>query len=222
MLAKRFFLKDPYLKNDAGYQSGLVLIEDYSTQTYREAILKASKRLLNVDMGAVLIQKNDKGVEFFGFFGNKKTSALQSLYLNHAPLLSSFATHFKNELRSVLTQMEQEASSLIDLKGPDFIDDSSLYDQTICPAITSTQLQAYYRDLDRTSQVLATEKLSLREKQCLKLLLEDLSAKESATVLGLSRRTIEYYFENIKNKLVCWSKQEVLQVAKNLDKMVLL
>lgn len=58
--------------------------------------------------------------------------------------------------------------------------------------------------------------LSTREKQCLCLLLKNKTAKETAEQLQLSFRTIEYYFENIKDKLDCESKGELFQLARVL------
>lgn len=58
--------------------------------------------------------------------------------------------------------------------------------------------------------------LSSREKQCLCLLLKNKTARETADQLQLSFRTIEYYFENIKDKLGCESKRELFQLARVL------
>ena len=71
-------------------------------------------------------------------------------------------------------------------------------------------------------EVAQIEKLTPRERQCLKLLTEDKSAKETAALLGLSRRTVESYFENIKNKLSCTYKHEVLHLARTLQEIGLL
>jgi DNA-binding CsgD family transcriptional regulator len=60
--------------------------------------------------------------------------------------------------------------------------------------------------------------LSLRERECLKLLLEGKTAKETAQDMQLSFRTVEYYFENIKNKLHCFSKRELFAYAHRLEK----
>lgn len=216
-VSRQIFLNDPYLRHPSVYQSGISLIESHGSEEYKELVLKEGKEVLNMDMGAVLIQKNDSCVEFFGFSGNRKTSSLERLYLNHPEILTSFAAHFKNELGFILSRMNEEAGSLIDLKGQDF-----LCDQPICPDVASTTLLSYYRDLGMNCKVEKAEKLSLRERQCLKLLIENKSAKETAVILGLSRRTVEYYFENIKDKLGCCNKQEVLQVAKTLKDIRLL
>ncbi|MFN7097148.1 MAG: LuxR C-terminal-related transcriptional regulator [Gammaproteobacteria bacterium] len=55
--------------------------------------------------------------------------------------------------------------------------------------------------------------LSNRELECLFLQLRGQTAKQIAELLGLSKRTIEYYLENTKAKLGCLNKAELLVVA---------
>ena len=64
--------------------------------------------------------------------------------------------------------------------------------------------------------------LSERERQCLKLFLLGKSAKETAIDLSLSPRTIEFYFENIKNKLACRDKASVFSFGRELENLGLL
>ncbi len=64
--------------------------------------------------------------------------------------------------------------------------------------------------------------LSKRERQCLKCLLENKTAKETASLLDLSQRTVESYYENIKTKLNCWTKKELHTTAQILKKLNLL
>ncbi|MBL0941720.1 MAG: helix-turn-helix transcriptional regulator [Alphaproteobacteria bacterium] len=52
--------------------------------------------------------------------------------------------------------------------------------------------------------------LSEREKDCLKCLILGMTAKEIARELSLSPRTIESYLENIKNKMCCYSKSQLI------------
>lgn len=60
--------------------------------------------------------------------------------------------------------------------------------------------------------------LSSRERECLKYLLRGKTAKETAQHLQISFRTIEYYFENIKNKLDCDRKKDLYIFARILEK----
>lgn len=67
-----------------------------------------------------------------------------------------------------------------------------------------------------------SKKLSLREKECLHLLIQGKTAQETGLILFLSPRTIEYYFENLKDKLDCSNKRELFKIAKELNHFNLL
>lgn len=55
--------------------------------------------------------------------------------------------------------------------------------------------------------------LTSRECECVFLLIRGKSAKEIGVLLSLSKRTIESYIENIKNKMNCKNKAEILVKA---------
>jgi DNA-binding CsgD family transcriptional regulator len=56
-------------------------------------------------------------------------------------------------------------------------------------------------------------KLSKREKQCLYYVVKGYSANAIATMFKLSKRTIEYYIDNVKTKLGCLTKTELIETA---------
>lgn len=56
-------------------------------------------------------------------------------------------------------------------------------------------------------------KLTNRECECVFLLVRGKSAREIGVLLSLSKRTVESYIENIKNKMHCQNKSEVLVKA---------
>lgn len=53
-------------------------------------------------------------------------------------------------------------------------------------------------------------KLTVRELECLFCLLRGLSANETGKLMALSKRTVEFYIENIKNKLGCQTKSALI------------
>lgn len=211
---EQFYLNDPYLRHPSVYHSGVTFIENNGSEEYKEKVLKTGKEVFDLDCGIILIKKKENYVDFFCFSGNKSTSALEKIYLNHPQVLKSFATHFVDQMKPILTKMEEEAGSLIDLKGGDFSCKEPIY-----PNLSSATLLDFCRDLGLYKEF---ETLSPREKQCLKLLTENKTAKETGEALGLNHRSIEFYFENIKNKLSCSSKGEILQIAKALREIGLL
>lgn len=188
-------------------------MENHGSDEYKERVLGSGNKF-NLDGGAILIQRSNSAVEFFGICTRERAS-LQKLCLNHPQILKSFAGYFKKEMRSILAKMESEASSLADLKGDDFY-----CKDPICPDVASGQRLSFFKGIG--CDVERLEKLSQREKECLKFLIDGKTAKETASLLGLSRRTIESYFENIKNKLSCETKQEVFHLGKSFEGMGIL
>ncbi|SRR5579883_391367 len=65
-----------------------------------------------------------------------------------------------------------------------------------------------------TKQLLTV--LSQREQQCLRYFLNGKTAKETAMILGLSYRTIEEYLTNLKKKLGCRTKRDLLALMSGL------
>lgn len=53
-------------------------------------------------------------------------------------------------------------------------------------------------------------RLSVREKQCMNNLVKGLTAAESAKILGLSRRTVEGYLEELRQKYHCKNQAELV------------
>lgn len=55
--------------------------------------------------------------------------------------------------------------------------------------------------------------LSDRELECLFLILRGKTAKQIAEIICLSKRTVEYYIENIKNKFGCHTKADLILIS---------
>jgi LuxR family transcriptional regulator, quorum-sensing system regulator SolR len=56
--------------------------------------------------------------------------------------------------------------------------------------------------------------LTPREKECITKFLEGKTVKRTAECFGLSPKTVQFYLNNIKNKLNCHSKNDLLQKIK--------
>jgi len=76
---------------------------------------------------------------------------------------------------------------------------------------SSNGLPSYYQ-IDQNNDPF---KLSTRELECLFCILRGMTAKQIGERIQLSKRTIESYIENIKNKLGCHTKSELFDLAIN-------
>lgn len=76
------------------------------------------------------------------------------------------------------------------------------------PSITSPQTSKY-----KEAMLKKISRLSKKECDCLQLLIQGKTAKDTANLWSISPRTVEYYFENIKDKLGCINKRELYAFA---------
>ena len=188
----KLYLLDPYLSNPKAFQSGIDHVNPG---------IEHLKEGINCDQSVMVIEKNADYVEFFGYIGKSRTSLLHSLHTRHPQILKNFGHHFKKRLNPLLKKMEEEASSLVDLKGDGYYSPE--------PLVPSVDCLSYFKDLGLDCTPL--EKLSPRERECVKHLVQKKTAQETAILLDLSPRTVEFYLENIKNKLGCFTKQELYE-----------
>ncbi len=213
---QKHFIKDPCMMHPISWESGCSLLEKVAPDNYQKTFLKETENLFDLNSWIILSKKELEFVELFGFVGEKR-SQLEKIYLNHTYLLKSFTTYFKKEMNSVICQMAEESISLVALKGEDYYPNSPIH-----PKIDLTTYQAFLEDCGMRSQIKKAALLSKRERQCIKLFLLGKSAKETALDLNLSPRTIEFYFENIKNKLICRNKCEIFSFCRDLEDLGLL
>jgi len=57
--------------------------------------------------------------------------------------------------------------------------------------------------------------ISKREGDCLQLCVAGLTMEQTAVKLGISHRTVEYYLNNVKGKIGCRAKPELIQLVLN-------
>lgn len=206
----KFYLEDPFLSQIEAFSPGICLLDVRDGEESR--ILKAGKDF-GMDLGALLIERGEGVVEFFGFCGSRKKSGIEKLYLNHRGLMKAFGGYFKKEMARELKTMSRDASSLEKLKGKEYFRKGPVE-----PDLPEEDLLGFLEDLGEEG----AKELSKRERECMGLFLMGLGAKETAAKLGLSPRTVEFYFENIKAKLSCQTKQEIFIKGRRMQDLGIL
>lgn len=213
-VGRKFYELDPFLSHPDCFQPGTSYVEALMPEDFFSEVVEAAVDVLEIDSQIQIIQKQANAVEIFGFGGKSHDRNFQEIYLNHTTLLQRFGEHFKKSHASLLTQMEDEAASLHTLKGSEYL--------TTHPLHGHLDVAQFLNDMGLQEQVRLAKLLTAREKECLRLFLEGKSAKETAQLLQRSSRTIETHFEHMKAKFGCWSKNELFQIAKELDRLRLL
>jgi DNA-binding CsgD family transcriptional regulator len=160
----------------------------------------------NLSHGIDVIEKSENHADFYCFASNNI-----DIYQCSMPYLRRFIFYFKQESHTMISTcwhekfnpvaINLENSSNIPIFNSDIsIDEAS---DSLLP-INKFYLYGEHEDVYLTSQ----------EKLCLEQLSRGLTAKEAASILGLSHRTIEFYIANLKKKLSCSQLTEAIQIAR--------
>lgn len=204
---------DPFLLHPRCYQSGTVFWTPYyQQQTHLEGFLKDARDKFNMAHGFCIIERTAEGCEFFGFSAPPELEQIYCTYMQDLPLLKEFCKYFKKEAASVLKLLHHDPIPLLPMKGETFEISQSPFEQSHVPK------QLFLEYIRAKPPV----KLSKREKECLNLYLDDQRMKDVADKLQLSVRTVEFYLGNIKNKLNCWNKTELIKKGQELRSLGLI
>jgi len=197
------YLDNPFLRHPSNYREGFYLL----SETLKGKALKLQEdhnQRFGLDNVLLLCKPEKDACQVFGFASSNKNLPILNTYFNNLPLLSRFADYFLQECSSF--SLEPFQVDLTMLVGNSFNLRFPLQ-----PTVDTDRREQFLKAMGLTG----LSALTMREKDCLKHYLKGYTAQQTADLLHLSRRTVETHFENIKNKLGCFSKAEILQNLRN-------
>lgn len=186
------YLENPYIAAPSVLPNGIALASLSPDKKYRQTVDTINHKYRLGDH-FFLLQQTAK--EMDGFFFSS-TLIQGSFYLEILDLLTHFARFFKREAPDLVAKVKGERFNIKRFKGDAFYR---------CPKGFSScdKKRNFLRQL---------YPLSDQEQRCFDFYKMGKTAKETALLMKLSHRTIESYFENIKYKLGCQSKKELLEL----------
>lgn len=199
-----YYLNNPFLRHPENYSKGFYFPGDMPEPTYSESQKKHNAEF-GIDHLLFFCKPEKELCHIFGFATSQKNLPMLTIYLNNTHLLKQFAEHFLSEVTHFpFDSFQVELPKLV---GPSFF-----WINKFTPGLNVNKKSNFLKTLGYPD----LSALSSREKECLELFLQGKTAQQTALLLNLSRRTVETYFENIKDKLGCLSKAEILQSLKKL------
>lgn len=174
-----------------------------------QGLCQVAGEKFNVYFGVVLMNRVADGLEIIGLDVSSPNNLYEALMLNELLLIRKFVHKFIEENQFLFRLLEENRVDLQALIGPKF--------QKADIPVTANLLprKQFLHDLG----IEIPNVLSERDDEILKLLLEGNSASQIAKMLYRSCRTIEHAIEKIKNKLVCFSKSDLIKKARELEQL---
>lgn len=151
------------------------------------------REIFDHDNCFLIVNKMPELCEYFIFYTSKQFETGVNFYLNHLHQLENFSSEFK-----------EKAAKLIQLVDTDKIVKPWRERSTNDPNIQTVSKSV------NVKQETFPSLLTKREKQVAQHIIEGKTALESAILLGISKRTVESYIDNIKNKYACNTKPQLV------------
>jgi DNA-binding CsgD family transcriptional regulator len=172
-------------------------------------VYQYAREYLKSDNGLTIIKKHDNYTEFYFFSSSVDNHGIHNVYINNMVILEKFVLYFNDRADKIIGKAEENKLFL-----PPHVYQQSINNMgiSIHPAdiinnvLDEMQIKKYRIKHNGYYNI----KLSSRELECIFLYHKGKTAKETARALNISQRTVETYFENIKNKLNCYSKDQVV------------
>ena len=175
------------------YKSGLIMLWKFVPH---QDIFQEASEIAGIKHGIYLFgDVNDDYYESFGFATTCHNESIINAYLNNLNSLKNFTEFFKESARSMLKKVEN------------------------CKVILPLNKSIITLPEDVSYQADSFEiplKLTKRQQQCAFLVMKGMTAKVIARELALSFRTVETYLQDLKAKLNCKNKTElILKLTKS-------
>ncbi len=190
------------------YKEGFIL---YPSDSPLDVFKLARERYDSVH-GATYVKPYKDFVDFYFFSGSYTQQHLLDLFVNDSEIFKKFILYFQDRAELIITKAYDHKILLenTNQKNTD-LSWSCINEKDIHSVMSEMRVRKYRFKNDPYKDIV----LSSRELDVIFCFLNRMATKDIATCLNISQRTVEAYFDNIKLKLSCFSKAEILKILKS-------
>jgi len=219
-LEEQYYLLDPLMVHPDNIHNGFSFDSSSDHQEFKDILLYDAVVKFNWCHSFAYIEKTAAG-GYFGFdFGTRKDNhQIINRLIGESQIVKRFLRDLNKKLmRLAKRDIEDHAMDFAGLKGPVFHTQRGLVFKEECEHQQKIQLLQEVGFLkNEESNALLKASLSPQEINCLRTYLSTHSIKRVARDLDLAVTTVASYIENVKGKLNCNTKNELLDIAEILE-----
>lgn len=162
------------------------------------------REIFNHDHCLVTVNHGADFAEYFCFYMPRSMPSATSFYLNNIDRLDAFSQYYVNVGKKLIRQADDFR---IDNRATCPVPGSLGPQTLLAPARCATGER---RCVDSVVQRSEWALLTTREREIARLLLRGVVMREIAVTLGISPRTVERHVDNMKTKLNCYRKSDLI------------
>ena len=222
VLEKEYYKVEVGIVHPDNMHNGMVFCESSDHQEYKDELLYDGAINFNFHHTFCYVQKdiNNNGYTAFGFGVAKDNYKMANKLLNEYHIVKEFIRQIHNQLNSIIAKdLVENRVDVAKLKGNDLF--NAQKGVVFNPKEEYIKKAHLLKDLGLCSgsdyNILIDPKLSPQEIHCLRSYLHNHSIKQVAMDLNLAETTVSSYMENIKCKLNCNNKHQLLEKGLFLE-----
>lgn len=195
----------PVVRHPDSLKSGVFIEINNSNEKYIDCINYFINKF-KMTLTLRIQKRTNENFEFFGFGTKFLKRRVNEALFNEISLVNKFIDYFKSENKKLIQIAFENKVNMIPLVGSHFY-----------------EREEWLLDLPKKIELLrhmgleTGECLTDREKEILQYMTNGYPARYIAGKLYISVRTVENYIAEMKSKLNCVSKVDLINVAKNLS-----
>lgn len=189
------------------YQTGNILWPSGS----QLKVFNLARERYDSDNGITFVNHRNGYCDFYFLSGKRERHQLTNFYINHKPILQQFIAYFEDKAEGIITKAEKNRVIIRKDESTQPVQHLEIYNPSDIKKAMQMMRITKYRLKDSKYD---NKKLSSRELDCILGYVSRETAEETSRRMNVKRRTVEHYFENIKNKLHCNSKEEIIERLK--------
>ncbi len=166
-----------------------------------EFVFELSCPLIDIEYGFSYREAVDKEtIRYYSFHSDN--SEICNNLINNLEVFNKFLDCFRKENTGIIKKAREDKVNFAEIKEDYFVEKREI-------GRTDRQKINYF--LQDMGLIEKGKEITYREWQCLILHKRGYSAEKTGDTLGISRRTVETHFDNIKKKLNVDSKSELIE-----------
>lgn len=174
-------------------------------------VFDLAKERYNSDHGVTFVKKRKDYTDYYFFSTSVDNPEIINFYMNHGDIFERFIIYFEDRA-SLLVKKAAESKIKLPTIGDGYINNDIINSypdsKDIAKAIKEMNIRKYVL---KGNEYCGT-KLSRQEIACVINYVNHCTAEETGIKMNISKRTVETYFESMKNKLGCDSKSDIVRL----------
>lgn len=207
---KKFYLTGSLQGKNELYDSSYFLWQTLKEQD----IYTDAREYFNIDYGLTIIKKLPDSIEFAHFGADQYNGQVINFYLSNIDFLNRFTLYFKEQAKHLLKRALLNKIHPAGINLSTSSDDLKIITQGLIEIVPQKRQEFLHATKIKHYHLKSTYgsiEITEREVDCLIGLLEGETAPETASRLGKSKRTVETHLNNMKQKLDCRTRSELIK-----------